>query len=43
MRYVLYAFVAVAGIWVWAHNTPQGRNVLRNLDRPAAGAPNVYN
>jgi len=43
VRYVFYAFVAVGGIWVWLHNTPHGRDVLRHMDRPAAGAPSVYN
>ncbi len=39
MRYVFYAFAAVAGLYVWMHNTSDGRTVLNRLDTPAAGSP----
>ncbi|WP_176399810.1 hypothetical protein [Novosphingobium sp. B 225] len=39
MRYVFYAMAAVAGLYVWIHNTADGRAVLRKLDTPAAGSP----
>lgn len=42
MRYVFYAMAAVATIYAWMQNTPDGRAVLRKLDTPAADSPRVF-
>lgn len=42
MRYVFYAMAMVSALYVWAHETPRGREVLRKFSTPAAGSVRAY-
>lgn len=42
MRYVFYAMAMVSALYVWAHETPRGREVMRKFDSPAPGSVSAY-
>ena len=38
MRYVFYALACMTAVWVWAHNTEQGRSAQRQFSEPPVDA-----